>query len=189
MKLVLASASPRRAQLMSQVGWEYTVSPVELVEKLDPGLSVQAAVEKLALSKALACRAREGLVVGADTVVVLQDKILGKPYSDQAALDMLSCLSGKQHRVITGVAVVDPRSGRHWSAAETTIVQFRDLTWQEIVDYVNTGEPRDKAGAYGIQGKGALLVQAIQGCYFNVVGLPLVRLAFLLKQAGHPDKL
>lgn len=169
---------------MAQVGWEYSISPVDLEEKLSPGLTPEDAVKQLALDKALACKAIDGLVIGADTVVVLEDKILGKPHSTQEAVDMLSALSGKSHEVITGVVVVNPQTGQHWVAAEITKVHFRNLSKQEILDYIKTEEPMDKAGSYGIQGKGALLVQGIEGCYFNVVGLPLVRLASLLKEAG-----
>jgi septum formation protein len=185
MKLILASASPRRAQLMAQVGWEFTVRPVDIEEKLSPNLPPEEAVKELALGKALAASEKDGLIIGADTIVVLEDKILGKPHSTEEALDMLSSLSGKQHQVITGVAVVNPQTGQHWVDAEKTKVHFRILTKEEILQYIKTEEPMDKAGAYGIQGKGALLVQGIEGCYFNVVGLPLVRLASLLKDAGY----
>ena len=125
----------------------------------------------------MAEKVEDGLVIGADTVVVLGDEILGKPASREEAEEMLACLSGRTHRVVTGLAVVDAGSKRFVLSHETTEVTFRRLTRAEIASYVASGEPMDKAGAYGIQALGSLLVEAIRGCYFNVVGLPLARLA------------
>jgi len=125
------------------------------------------------------------LVVGADTVVTLPGRVLGKPSSAAEAREMLEMLSGREHRVVTGVAVVDPAGGRSVAGAEETRVFFRNLTRAEIQAYVESGEPMDKAGAYAVQGLGALLVERIEGCYFNVVGLPLGLLAGLLGEFGY----
>ncbi len=182
----MASASPRRAELMVQAGWPFSVQPVDIEEGLGDG-PIQAAVAELALRKARACRAEKGLVVGADTVVVLDGQVLGKPVSSQEAREMLGALSGREHRVITGVAVLNADTGEELAESEETAVRFRNLTVAEIDAYVHSGEPMDKAGAYGIQGKGAMLVEGITGCYFNVVGLPLSRLARMLQTAGFPD--
>ncbi|HHY92885.1 MAG TPA: septum formation protein Maf, partial [Firmicutes bacterium] len=148
-----------------------------------------ALVEELARRKAAAVAASleepdERLVVGADTIVVLADRILGKPRDEAEARSMLTALSGRWHQVFTGVAVIDPVSGRTVSAHETTRVKFRCLAARGIAAYVATGEPLDKAGAYGVQGKGALLVECIDGCFYNVVGLPLVKLAAVLREFG-----
>lgn len=188
MELILASASPRRADLMAQVGWKFKVKPVDVNEELEAGLPVSEAVMGLALRKARASKAEEGLVIGADTVVVLDDRILGKPSSASDAREMLTALSGREHTVITGVALVNAASGEFWVGAEKTRVGFRTLSMEEIDAYIDSGEPMDKAGGYGIQGKGALLVRGIKGCYFNVVGLPLARLAAMLKEANFDSR-
>ncbi len=182
----MASASPRRAELLAQAGWDFTVLPVDIEEGFGAG-PVESAVSELALRKARACMAKRGLVIGADTVVVLDGKVLGKPASNEDACEMLAALSGREHRVITGVAVLNTATGAELAEAEETAVRFRALTREEIEAYVRSGEPMDKAGAYGIQGKGALLVEGITGCYFNVVGLPLSRLARMLQRAGFPE--
>lgn len=189
MQLILASASPRRAELMVQAGWPFQVRPVDIEESLLDGLSVDEAIEDLALRKAKTCAAgvSEGLVIGADTVVVFNGKILGKPHSTEMAKLMLSDLRGSKHRVITGVAVVNAATGNYLVDHEETVVCFNDLSQEQIEAYVASGEPLDKAGAYGIQGKGALLVKGIEGCYSNVVGLPLPLLARMLAAAGYTD--
>jgi MAF protein len=142
----------------------------------------------VALDKArvAAARAGEGVVIAADTIVVLGDTVLGKPADKRDAERMLAMLSGGMHRVITGLAVMDASTGKSLTAASVTRVWFRDLTRDEIVSYVNTGEPLDKAGAYGIQEKGAL-VEKIEGCYFNVVGLPLTLRRTAEKFRDQPD--
>lgn len=185
-KLTLASASPRRVELLSTLGlnFEQHVSDVD-----ETGLNSDSPgelAEALALSKAanVGGWVDSGLIIGADTIVVFKDEILGKPASTDEAASMLRRLSGRRHTVISGIAVWDAETGKSLSSHEKTGVLFRPLSERVIQSYVKTGEPMDKAGAYGIQGRGALLVQAVYGCYFNVVGLPLGRLANLLGQFG-----
>lgn len=187
--MILASASPRRRALLAGLGLTFQVVPSTASEEAVPGSEPGALVEELARRKAAAVAASleepdERLVVGADTIVVLADRILGKPRDEAEARSMLTALSGRWHQVFTGVAVIDPVSGRTVSAHETTRVKFRCLAARDIAAYVATGEPLDKAGAYGVQGKGALLVECIDGCFYNVVGLPLVKLAAVLREFG-----
>lgn len=186
MRLILASASPRRKALLERLGIPFAVQVSQAEEKVDPSWSPEETARRLALLKAqdVAGEAKEALVIGADTIVVLDGEILGKPASPEEAKDMLRRLSGRRHEVITGLALIDTASGAVDHCHETTIVWFRHLAEEEIDWYVATGEPLDKAGAYGIQGKGALLVERIEGCYFNVVGLPLTRLYLLLRAKG-----
>ena len=180
MDFVLASASPRRFELLQQVGAKFTVQVSEVQEVIDPALDVQATVQSLAWQKAKAVAAtlQDGIVLGADTIVVSEGVILGKPKTKEEAKEMLTSLSGKWHEVMTGVALIDA-SGKQkdWQSVEVTRVKFRNLTEQDIAAYIATNECMDKAGAYGIQGFGALFVEQIAGCYFNVVGLPLQRVA------------
>ncbi|MHB0870017.1 MAG: Maf family protein, partial [Chloroflexota bacterium] len=186
-RLILASQSPRREALLRQAGLEFEISPSDVEERLSETLSPAEAAETLALEKArwVAAQRSEGLVIGADTVVVVGGQILGKPVGAEDARAMLRLLSGREHQVITGIAVVDAGSGGCRSDSVTTAVSFAPLS-QEIIDrYVATGEPLDKAGAYAIQGFGALLIEGIRGCYNNVVGLPLRRLAEMLGEFGY----
>lgn len=190
--LVLASASPRRAQLLRQVGWafEVVVSDVEEPQPA-PGVDPRAFALRCARDKALqvARRCPHRLVLGADTEVILQGRPLGKPTTSEHARAMLRALSGRRHEVITAVALAlgDGRDARLLAQdAVITAVTFRPLSAAEIADYVATGEPMDKAGAYGIQERGALLVAGIEGCYFSVVGLPLARLGEMLAALGYP---
>lgn len=184
-KIVLASASPRRRALLEQVGWQFEVKPSNFAE-LDLHASSNPPVVALhnALGKAreVAAHCQESLVLGADTIVVHEGKLLGKPRDRQDAADMLRLLSGCWHEVITAIALVDSLSGVELTDCVTTRVHMRCLTEAEIVAYLNTDEPYDKAGAYGIQGKAAAFIDQIDGCYFNVVGLPLSRLAELRQQ-------
>jgi septum formation protein len=182
--LVLASASPRREELLRQIGLEFEVVPSQADEPVLAGLPPSSQAERLALEKARAVAARrsEGLVIGADTVVALDGRILDKPRDPAEARAILRELSGREHRVTTGVAVVDASTGKTKSDRVTTRVRFAFLSEEVIDRYVATGEPMDKAGAYGIQGGGALLIESISGCYTNVVGLPLRRLAELLHE-------
>ena len=186
MQLILASASPRRRQLLSQLNLEFTVLASSQEEKLDGERDPVLLAERLALAKAreVAAGLQEGLVIGADTIVVLGDRILGKPAFEAEAKEMLELLSGRKHQVISGLALVEAATGKHWLAHEVTGVWFRILEPEAIEFYIATGEPFDKAGAYGIQGLGAVFVEKIEGCYFNVVGLPLARLYLLLREAG-----
>lgn len=186
MEIILASASPRRAQLLSQVGVDFRVVVSEVDETIVPGLPPVELVVELAKQKAQAVAQGldTGLVIGADTLVIADGRILGKPASEAEATDMLRQLSGKNHTVATGVAVVKANTGEVAAGVETTEVWFRTLSETEISAYVASGEPLDKAGAYGIQGRGALLVSRLEGCFFNVVGLPLVKLLELLRRLG-----
>jgi septum formation protein len=204
-RLVLASASPRRRELLAQAGFVFDVIPAHIPEEPREGEDPEAYVMRLAREKARAVfdgqgaekqgqrdrgtegqrdRGTEGqrdgiVVLGADTTVTLDRHILEKPRDAEDAKRMLRMLSGKTHRVITGVALVDARGSQ--VAAETTAVWFAELTEDEIAEYVASGEPMDKAGAYGIQGRAAKWIPRIEGCYFNVVGLPLALVAGMLK--------
>lgn len=187
MKLILASGSPRRRDLLSQIGLTFEVCTSQVDEVIIQGLAIEEQIMTLALAKALEVSKSytEGLVIGADTVVVCEGRILGKPKDLDQAAEMLRALSGSVHQVMTAVAVVDAAdSARLWQGVETTRVWFRALSEEDIMCYLAMGESMDKAGAYGIQGYGALLVEHIVGCYFNIVGLPLQLLAQGLKILG-----
>lgn len=186
MKIILASASPRRYELLKQIKIPFTVQVSKINENKIKMGKPQNWVQNLALEKALdvAQSIDEGLVIGADTVVVKENRVLGKPLTSKEAMSMLNFLSGSTHQVMTGIAIVNAVNQRIFTDVEITTVKFRNLTEQEIYSYVASGEPMDKAGAYGIQGLGALLVEGITGCYFNVVGLPLNKLALGLKKFG-----
>lgn len=189
MKIVLASASPRRSMLLEQLGLEFSVIPSNAVEEINPLLSPQELAKQLALQKAqeVANRLEEDcLVLGADTIVVLEGQVLGKPENSAQAELMLAKLSGKLHQVMTGIALIDKENRLIKTHCEITEVQMCRISSQEIANYVATGEPMDKAGAYGIQGRGAIFVEKIEGCYSNVVGLPLHRLALILAELGVP---
>jgi septum formation protein len=172
--------------LLRQVGLEFQVVPSGLDESPDERASPRETAEGLALAKArhVAAGRGSGLVIGADTVVVVDDRVLGKPSGPEEAASMIRVLSGRAHQVITGVAVVDAATGRARSDAVVTKVRFASLDDPAIRRYVATGEPLDKAGGYAIQGYGSLLIEGIDGDYFNVVGLPLRRLAELLGEFG-----
>ncbi len=180
--IILASNSPRRRELLRQIGLSFATDPSDVDEKVLAGEPPESYVVRVALDKARAAAARagSGIIIAADTIVVLDDGILGKPVDRPDAERMLSLLSGRMHVVITGLAIIDAAKGKTVTGTSLTRVWFRDLSRDEIASYVKSGEPLDKAGAYGIQGKGALLVKQIEGCYFNVVGLPLSLLGELL---------
>jgi septum formation protein len=187
LQIVLASASPRRVALLTQIGLPFRVHPSlaeedGIGEEGDP----EALASSLALAKAqeVAAKVGQGLVIGADTIVVCEGAVLGKPRDETQAEEFLLRLAGRTHRVITGVALVDAATGRSEVATAVTAVRMRAFDRAEAAAYAATGEPLDKAGAYAIQGRGALLVQAIQGDYFNVVGLPLTTLVTLLQRFG-----
>lgn len=185
MAMILASQSPRRRELLGQMGFSFTVRPAKGEELPHPELTPAQLVEELARQKALEVSAEAGaddVVVAADTVVAIDGKVLGKPHDKVHAAQMLSALSGREHTVYTGVAV--KRGETLLVEHEATHVRFRPLTGREIDLYIQTGEPMDKAGSYGIQGYGALLVEGIRGDYFNVVGLPICRLGRMLAQVG-----
>ncbi len=175
MSLFLASASPRRAELLRQVGIPFEIIEPGIAEKPDYTLPIPEMVIGLARHKALAVSAKleQGIVLAADTVVLYQGRVLGKPRDREDARCMLRLLSGDAHQVLTGVILLDAASGKDESGLSVTKVWMKDLSEKVIDTYVGSGEPLDKAGAYGIQGKAALFVEKIEGCYFNVVGLPL----------------
>jgi septum formation protein len=185
-KIILASASPRREQLLKQIGVNFQIIPSNVDESIinhsDPLINVRV----LALNKArdIASRVNDGIIIGADTQVIIDDEILGKPEDENDAIRMLSKLNGRKHLVITGVALVNTETGIEETWVETTEVFFRELLEGEILDYVKTGEHIGKAGAYGIQGMAAAFVERIEGCYFNVVGLPLAKLSQKLRRLG-----
>ena len=181
-KIILASASPRRKELLEKLDLDFSVCPADIDESLLPDEDAAMYPLRTAVQKAMAVAktAEDALVIAADTVVAVDDDILGKPRDEAEAKAMLQRLSGREHIVITGIGVVDTASGRTLSATEQTIVYFHPLRDEEIDAYIATGECMDKAGSYGIQGKGSLLVRKIDGDYFNVMGLPLSRLYLLL---------
>ena len=185
-QLILASASPRRSQLLTDLGLCFNVVVSGVDEQRISADDPQQLVEKLAVSKAstAALQCPEALVIGADTVVVLDGKVYGKPEDELDAMHKLSVLNGKVHTVYTGVCVAHYASNRIETAVAATLVSMKPLTAQQISSYVSTGEPLDKAGAYAIQGLGATLIDRIEGCYFNVVGLPLSVLSTLLASFG-----
>jgi septum formation protein len=189
MRLILASASPRRRELLAQAGYTFEVHPAHVNEDLRPGEDAIAYVVRLAREKALSVFTEisskgsappQVVVLGADTTVTLDSHILAKPEDAADAARMLRMLSGRTHRVITGIAIATAKGVE--VAAEVTGVQFRTLSDAEIDAYVATGEPMDKAGAYGIQGLAAKWIPRVEGCYFNVVGLPLALVATMLEQ-------
>jgi septum formation protein len=183
--LILASASPRRRELLVQAGFAFTVQPADIPEDPVDGEDPLAYVVRLARQKAQAVYDamgdREAVVLGADTTVTLDGHILGKPTDAADAARMLHMLSGRTHRVITGVAVVTADGVE--SAAEVTAVRFLTLSDASIEAYIATGEPMDKAGAYAIQGRAARWIPRVEGCYFNVVGLPLALVGTMLEAA------
>ena len=186
MDIILASNSPRRRELLGQMGIKgFKVAAPDVDETVEGNLHPAQIVEELSLRKAKAAAAKnggDGLIIAADTVVALEGAVLGKPHSEEDAFSMLSALSGNRHDVYTGVTVM--LGGRVVTEHERTAVTFRDVERSEIRAYIATGEPMDKAGAYGIQGRGALLVSGIQGDYCNVVGLPVYRLGRILAGLG-----
>lgn len=176
-KLILASQSPRRAQLLKQVGFEFEVIPSHIDESQIQNGDPEHTVKALSLAKAesVAQTIKNGIIIGSDTVVVLGEDILGKPESETDAKAMLRRLAGKTHRVYTGFTIYEKPSQRHLSDYEVTQVHFRELFDWEIDRYVSTKSPMDKAGAYGIQDQSAVFADRIEGCFYNVVGFPLSR--------------
>ena len=186
MDIILASNSPRRRELLGQMGVKgFRVAAPNVDETVEGNLHPAQIVEELSLRKARAAAEKadaDDLIIAADTVVTLEGAVLGKPHSEEDAFSMLSALSGNRHDVYTGVTVM--LGGRVVTEHERTTVTFREVEPEEILAYIATGEPMDKAGAYGIQGRGALLVSGIQGDYCNVVGLPVYRLGRILAGLG-----
>lgn len=184
--IVLASQSPRRQELLHRMGIDsFDVRVPETEETYPPGLTPRQTVEYISREKAEAARVlctEEELIITADTMVFLEEARLGKPRDASHALEMLTALQGRQHTVCTGVTV--RQGGRVLTESEATRVFFRPATESELRAYIRTGEPMDKAGAYGVQGKGALLVEKIDGDFFNVMGLPVLRLSRMLRAFG-----
>lgn len=183
--LILASESPRRRKLLRQIGLKFRVIPSRTAELISQDQTPGDNAKRIALEKAVevARRIRNGIVLGADTIVVLDHRVLGKPKSKDEAKRMLRSLSGREHSVFTGFALVDVRSGLHTTGVEETRVRFRVLDEREIASYVDSGSPMDKAGAYGIQDDyGAVFVEKINGCFYNVVGFPLARFYSTLRR-------
>jgi len=190
MKLILASSSPRRAEILANAGLPFSVLSSAVDESPYPGESPAALVQRLANSKADLVTARAvgpAIVLAADTIVVLDDRILGKPASLEDARHMLRQLSGRTHSVLTGVSLIRLPDGERRQFIESTLVHFRPVTEEEISAYLATEEPLDKAGAYAIQGQAGRYIPRIEGCYFNVVGLPLSRVLTELKVLGWPE--
>ena len=187
MNLLLASASPRRQELLKIFGLPFTVRVADIDETMDPALSPFDEVGRVSRAKALAIpRKPDDLVIAADTIVVCQGKTLGKPRNAEEATAMLRLLSGRDHQVMTGCTVL--YGDRAETFTEVTDLHFRDLSETEIARYVASGEPMDKAGAYGIQGGAALFCTHMVGDYYNVMGLPLCRLGMVLRQMA-PEQL
>ena len=178
--IILASNSPRRRELLAHITRDFTVKGTDVDESLPAGIAPAAAVEQLSLRKALHLNNGAQIVIGADTVVAVDGIILGKPADEAEARQMLARLSGRWHSVFTGVYITDGE--REFLFHTETRVTFYPLTDAEVAAYVQSGEPMDKAGAYGIQGRGALFVEKIDGDYLNVVGLPLAKSARILKE-------
>ncbi len=186
--LILASQSPRRAELLRNAGIQFRVRPADVVEKMQPNEAAEAYVQRLAREKATAVYAEcapEDFVLGADTVVVT-DEVLEKPSSESDAAAMLRLLSGREHQVMTGVCLVGRDGHQRFedTQVEITRVRFAPLSEEEIHAYVATGEPMDKAGAYAIQGMASRWISGVSGCYFNVVGLPVARVYRMLHAHG-----
>ena len=185
MAVILASQSPRRKQLLEMLGLEFSIIPAKGEETIPHGAGPEETVRVLSRQKAAAVAKEaspEDVIIAADTIVWYGDMLLGKPRSEQEAARMLSALSGNTHHVYTGVTV--RKGDKVLSAAECTSVKFRKLSGREIDAYIATGEPMDKAGAYGIQGVACLFVEGIEGDFFNVMGLPVCRLGKMLKELG-----
>ena len=186
-RLVLASSSPRRRSLLEQIGIHFEIVPAKVEEDVTKYSTPEEAVQKIAESKAVevADRFKNHFVLGADTIVVLEEngeeKILGKPKDDEEAKSMLRSLQGREHSVLTGFCITSQNKEYTCSKVVRTKVRFAPISDEEIAAYVSTGEPRDKAGAYGIQGGGAMFVKEVQGSYTNVIGLPLAEVIDELK--------
>ena len=182
--IVLASKSPLRKEILKDLGYDFIVCPAKKDEVFDLSLGLDEALKKVAESKAKEVREfySDSIIISADTIVCLDDKILGKPKSEEEAYKMLKDLSGKVHRVYSAVVVVNSKTNKVKKECIFTEVKFKDLTNEEILKYISTKEPLDKAGAYGIQGFGGVFVERINGCYYNVVGLPLNLLNNILEE-------
>ena len=185
MNLILASQSPRRRELLGLTGLDFVVRAADIDESMDSGKAPSDEVARVSRLKALAVeRERDDVVIAADTIVVCEGRVLGKPRDEEDAFRILSLLSGRHHEVMTGMTVV--KDDEIITHTEVTKIHFRDLHPDEIRAYIASGEPMDKAGAYGIQGGAALFADEMVGDYYNVMGLPVCRLAMILRSLGLP---
>lgn len=181
MAIILASASPRRKELMGLLKLPFTIQVADIDETMDPQNPPFEEVARVSRRKAEAVKRQQGdVVIAADTIVVCNDRVLGKPAHKQEAFEMLRLLSGQKHQVMTGLTVLG--DDKCITCTELSDIYFRELSDEEILDYIATNEPMDKAGAYGVQGGAALFVRRIEGDYYNVVGLPVCRLSQILKE-------
>ncbi len=185
-KIILASASPRRKELLEKLGLKFEVAPGNREEDINSGLEPHELVCQLSIIKAKSVAAdhKNAVIIAADTIGLIGNKILGKPHTENEARKMLSTLNGKTHTVITGFTVLDSVTNKIITKTVDTKVYIKKLTHSEIEAYVKTGEPLDKAGAYAIQGLGSIIVERIEGDYYNVMGLPLNSLVETLKEFG-----
>jgi septum formation protein len=186
--IILASQSPRRSQLLKQIGIKFSVQPSGINEEIDMDSSFVENVKRLSLHKAedIASKNKSGIIIGSDTIVVINQSVLGKPVSRENAIEMLKTLSGKTHIVYTGFALVDAQTKKTYIDYDETEVTFRNLQEDEVVSYVATGSPMDKAGAYGIQDDfGAVFIKKINGDYYTVVGLPISKFYTALQNFTH----
>jgi septum formation protein len=188
--VILASSSPRRRELIRSLQLPYEIIVSHADETTPPGMPPAEIVETLSLRKAAAVREKireadkDGVIVGSDTIVVLDGKVLGKPENEEDSFRMLQSLQGRTHQVYSGIACLDAATGRQSTAHRMTLVTMKPLGEEQIWRYIRTGEPKDKAGSYAIQGLGATIVERIEGDYFNVVGLPVSLLADMLREYG-----
>ena len=185
MAIILASKSPRRRELLTRMGVEFTVKTSKIDEKMDPFANPADEAARVSLAKAQAVRGTchpDDIIIGADTIVVCDGLTMGKPRSESEAFSMLRRLSGRDHQVLTGLTVLG--GDRTENLTVTTTLRFRALSDAEIRNYIATGEPMDKAGAYGIQGLAAMFVVGLDGDYYNVMGLPVCTLTILLRRFG-----
>ncbi|KKR21095.1 MAG: Septum formation protein Maf [Parcubacteria group bacterium GW2011_GWE2_39_37] len=185
-KIILASGSPRRKQLLEQIGLQFEVRPSEYEEDMSLMTDPFALVKFLALKKAedVARHYEDAIIIAADTFVIYDGKFLGKPKDKEEAKKMLETLSGQFNTIVTGFAVIDCKTGQVINEFDQAKVKMIELTGQEIDQYIATGQPLDKAGAYGVQGMGALIIERVEGDYNNILGLPLARLYSVLKEFG-----
>lgn len=187
MRIVLASASPRRKKLLAEIGLEFDVVPSNAEESSDLSkMPIEELVQKNALMKARAVAGNfpEALVIGCDTDIFFKGKLVGKPKNAEDAKKILKEFSNKWHSIVSGIAIINTKTGREITGFEKTNVKVKKLSEKEIAKYIETGEPLDKAGAYGIQGKGRFLIERFEGSYSNIVGLPLEKLVGRLKEFG-----
>ncbi|OGO02891.1 MAG: septum formation protein Maf [Chloroflexi bacterium RBG_13_52_14] len=185
-RIILASASPRRKELLEKIGLKFEVEPSNYAEDMYSKLSPDELARAISLEKAkvVASKHKNAIVIAADTFIVFRGKIMGKPSTEAEAREMLTTLKGKSHSVITGFTILDTDEKKVLSRSVETIIHVKNLTSEEIDAYVKSKEPLDKAGAYAIQGLGSVIVERIEGDYFNVMGLPLSSLAESLKEFG-----